>query len=405
MAQAFHNVLNSAVGWIRQPAHGLDGARAHAPIDASVESKTIRAALLLAMDNPGNSLPDFLWTFDQDTKDSTVWHPDPELERNLDKQALTKTLQELLNDTTPECIAATIQTGLSGNRLVRNIELPVRVNGQKFWWQMAATTLGCQTAQPDKWIGLVRDVTPAHRFLKSLAVDQRHHEEVNAASQQLASALSASLRQHANVVTNICQMLPEEFPQQSRAMIELMEPGFASDMQTAINELLMTASLMRDYTNALTGSLVCTPQTHHFRDAIAHCLASAAERIRPLEFTVIEKVAPHDCIINADVHRLRIAIMVVANLAVCHAFPGGTILFQAGVVNNREARLEIFYVGRPAFNGTETESHDPRMGILHPAIAKRFLNAVIAAHGGILEFTQHGEGKQVVRIKLPVEPA
>jgi hypothetical protein len=230
-----------------------------------VSRALLEAGLLLTLETPVDRPPDFLWAHDRTTGAVSVWHPDPATMQRLDTARMTTALQDLLCDTRSHSPASILADADRQARPVKDLEVCWLDDGMEIWWQISICPVPDHAAISATTLGLVRDISPAHDFCTSLAEDEARHSQGLEAGRHLTTALVASLRQNINIVTNISDMLPNE------TCAAPSGPGsvgknLALDIRAATDELLMTASLAREYANAHVGSLAINLQTQHFND-------------------------------------------------------------------------------------------------------------------------------------------
>jgi hypothetical protein len=271
--------------------------------------------------------------------------------------------------------------------------------GAGFWWQISAQPVFQGKLDTGTTIGLVRDVTPAHEFCNELAKQELHHNQAMNAGGQLSEALVANLRQQTSVIAGICDIMAMGSATSTDSS-DCARGPFVDEMRAAVDELLLTAAVVRDYSCAMMGKLVFRPETQHSSDMMRFALSGIENSFRRSGIPLLVARPAIDCLVNVDPQRLRTVVNILLQLASRHASPGKAIELECLTPDPGSITLRITYEGfkQASLQARGNFDHD----IYNPAIAAPFLTQFTRAHRARIKFGSNSKTSHHISLTIPV---
>lgn len=375
------------------------------------EPELLCAALSLSLESENGSTPDFLFTL----KSGRITHlrllqPGSGSRPQHEETECVLTLEQLARGAT-DCAAgpvASLRNALNGQQDVSNLELEWSdPGGIRHCWLVSATT--CRSGrQAPRIVGLVRDVSIARRYIDSIANQPPLTPGIQLRSRLLGASVAASLRQQAHVISSICDLLSDPAPPAGDdGMCRRAE--FAGDVRSAVQELLATAAIFRDFTEAEYGTLVLQPNRWSLAEILANAQPGIAQVLAQSGLAFDCAPAAAGSALHADLTRLGRLLQATAALLAPLARPVSAVILQGAGMADGSMAFRFTYDGiapneawlhggQPCTGQLpETARHHP----LDPVVSAGFRKFMLDAHDGRMEPVAHPErGRQCLVLKL-----
>jgi PAS domain S-box-containing protein len=102
------------------------------------------------------------------------------------------------------------QDHIDAREEIREIEVPVKMNKQRRWWQLTARPLYSASGDFLGYRGVGRDTTEAHRAKAALVLAKESAERASAAKSQFLSVMSHELRTPLNAIIGFSEIMANE---------------------------------------------------------------------------------------------------------------------------------------------------------------------------------------------------
>ena len=367
---------------------------------SSLDPEILNTSLALALDTSVTNQPDFIWVLDQTTGIMTIHHPDPGVQASMNHPQLIGVLTEIISRAKPYTAASILVHAIQNRYRITNVEVEWRKAGASNWWQISAAPSCEYGFADDKMVGIVRDITAAQNFCAQLIDGEVRYNDLREANTRLGSVLASCLRQHINLIANVTNDRLNYSPDEENHPL-LEQHDFTSQIRSSIDELLMIASLVRDYADAISGELKIIKQETMFAEIASFVVQGLAARIE--RFGVKLDISRHMDItpINADLDRLRKLVHIIANQTASLATPGSRLKLDISTSQNAELLIKISYCGQDPANFKNLNTAILNGDMLHPVLAHEFIEQVLQAHHAKLDFTRSSAAEHRAILRLP----
>ena len=368
-----------------------------------MSNERLRNGLVLALDRAADGIADFMFTVRPSSDvDIAIWHPLADMEETLDLAVLKHTLLALASaDDDSAAPGASLRLALLGKHDVTNLELQ---------WSDGQGTQRCwliSTRHDERTVtGLVRDVSLARDVADTVAQGLLVSPQQHARRRMANASVAAAIRQQAHVISSICELLCDT-PETTPRATDCSRAVLASDARSAISQLITTADLLRDYTDAEHGCLKLEPQRWPVPDIIARAMPGMKRLLERHGVHLVSQQPPRGAALYADLQRVSMLVQLVACNTLRAMTPDRTAEFACSVppcggvaftwtYEGASCNETSFQATAPCFDTARLSCHD----LMHPAISGGLMNALLVAHNGSLKSAPTPDGFQAITLHL-----